>query len=83
MIGGFVSGVAEDGGDCQYIVDGANLEPVTVHTYGLENNGSTSCGSTTIPPSQVPPGTYDVTLRYVSATGKGEAISQSVEVEIQ
>jgi hypothetical protein len=73
LLGGYVSGVAEDGGDCQYIVTPAGGAPFTIHKTGVDNNGSTSCGSTTVPPAKVPAGSYSVTLRYVDAIGQVES----------
>ncbi len=80
LLGGFVSGVMEDGGTCQYVVTPANGDLFTIHKDGVENNGSTSCGSTTVPPSSAPSGDYTVVLRYVNDIGQVE--SDAVEVEI-
>lgn len=78
LVGGFVNGVIEDGGDCQYILTAGDGESVTIHTTGVENNGSTSCGSTTVAKSRIPSGSFTVVLRYVS--DKGEAESEAVKV---
>ena len=80
LLGGYVSGVAEDGGDCQYIVTPAGGAPFTIHKGGVDNNGSTSCGSTTVPPATAPAGSYSVTLRYVDAIGRVD--SDAVKVNI-
>jgi len=80
LLGGYVTGVMEDGGDCQYIVTSSQGASLTIHKEGVENNGSTSCGSTTVSPSRVPAGTYSVTLRY--ANDVGEVASDAVEVDI-
>lgn len=79
LVGGFVSGVIEDGGDCQFIVTGGSGESVTIHNTGVVNNGSTSCGSTTVTKSRVPAGSSTVVLRYVGV--KREAVSEAVEVD--
>lgn len=80
LVGGYVSGVIEDGGDCQYIVTPGSGESVTIHNSGIENNGSTSCGSTTVTKSRVPAGSYTVVLRYVG--DQGEAVSEAVRVDV-
>jgi hypothetical protein len=80
LLGGYVSGVAEDGGDCQYIVTPAGRASFTIHQGGVDNNGSTSCGSTTVPPAKSPAGSYSVILRYVDAIGRVE--SDAVKVDI-
>jgi len=80
LVGGYVTGVIEDGGDCQYVVRSNSGESFTIHKDGVENNGSTSCGSTTVAPSRVPAGTYTVSLRYVN--DRGEAESDAVKVDI-
>lgn len=79
LVGGFVSGVIEDGGDCEFTVTAQGGESVAIHKSGVANNGSTSCGSTTIAKSRLPAGPYTVVLRYVS--DKGEAASEAVKVD--
>lgn len=80
LLGGYVSGVVEDGGDCQYVITPNNGDSMTIHKDGVENNGSTSCGSTTVAKSLVPAGTYTVILRY--ANDAGQVSSEAVEVAI-
>lgn len=80
LVGGYVSGVTEDGGDCQYIVTSAKANPLTIHKDGVENNGSTSCGSTTIPKDLVPSGTYTVILKYLNNVG--QVVSPPVTVDL-
>lgn len=69
LVGGYVDGVVEDGGDCSFDVTASNGRAIDVHTEGVENSGSTSCGSTVIPAASVPSGTYTVVLRYSSHGG--------------
>ncbi len=80
LLGGYVSGVVEDGGDCQYVVTPSNGTSVTIHTDGVENNGSTSCGSTTVSSERVPPGRYTVVLRYVNDVGQVDSDAVTVDV---
>lgn len=80
LLGGYVSGIAEDGGDCQYVVSPSSGDSFTVHRDGVENNGSTSCGSTTVAPDRAPSGSYTVVLRY--STDRGEVASDPVKVNV-
>jgi hypothetical protein len=80
LLGGFVSGVAEDGGSCVYIVTPGSGNAFTIAKSGVANNGSTSCGSTTVPASRVPAGFYTVVLRYSDARGQVESDAVKVEV---
>ncbi len=80
LLGGYVTGVMEDGGDCQYVVTSASGDSLTIHKDGVENNGSTSCGSTTVSPSRVPAGSYMVVLRYVNAIGTVESDAITVDI---
>ena len=80
LVGGYVSGVVEDGGDCQYVIAPSAGESFTVYKDGVENNGSTSCGSVTVAKSRAPAGSYSVHLLYVN--DHGEVSSEAVEVEI-
>lgn len=80
LVGGYVTGVIEDGGDCQYVITPASGDALIIHKDGVENNGSTSCGSTTIAKSRVPAGSYTVALRY--ANDKGEVVSDAVKVVV-
>lgn len=82
LVGGYVNGVMEDGGDCQFIVTPTNGEAITVRTVGVENNGSTSCGSTTLDSAQTPAGSYSVALHYVDASGEYQTTSDSIEVTL-
>jgi hypothetical protein len=78
VVGGYVSGIAEDGGACRYVVTSGSGESLTVRKDGVENQGSTSCGSATIARSDVPAGSYTVILRY--ANDDGEIASDPVAV---
>lgn len=79
IVGGYVSGVIEDGGDCQYIITSSSGESFTTSKEGVANNGSTSCGSTTVTHSRVPGDSYTVQLRYVN--DNGETVSDAVKVD--
>jgi|GEM_PF-1658759 len=80
LVGGFVSGVVEDGGECMFTVTGADGSEFVAQTVGVENVGTTSCGSTAIPAADVPSGEYSIVLRYVS--DRGEARSDAVSVRV-
>jgi len=80
LVGGFVSGVIESGGDCQFVVTRDDGSEYIVRTVGVENVSSTSCGSTLVPAEAVPSGNYVVELRYGS--GRGEAWSDAIPVSV-
>lgn len=80
LVGGFVSGVAEDGGTCNFELTSASGNIVSEERMGIENNGSTSCGSSPIPSERLAPGDYTVTLRY--SNSRGEVTSEPVEVTV-
>lgn len=66
-VAGFVSGVSESGGDCQYLIssmDGKN--PIRVVVVGQANVKTTSCGSVQIPSEQFHRGTWKAVLDYRS-----------------
>jgi len=69
FVGGFVSGVVEDGGDCQFVITPTAGESMTIHQLGAENSATTSCGSVLVPAADVPSGDYSVTLVYANANG--------------
>lgn len=80
MVGGYVEGLVEDDGDCSYLIRRSGGADLNAHTTGVANVDTTSCGSTVIPASQTPAGTYTVILTYVN--GKGSASSEPFTVEI-
>ncbi len=81
VVGGYVTGLFEDGGDCLYSVTrSTGGTPVALHTTGVANVDSTSCGSTSIPKDQLKAGTYTVVLTY--ANGDGAATSSPMSVDV-
>lgn len=80
IVGGFVNGVVEDGGECHFIITGPSGSEFVAQTTGVENVSTTSCGSTLIPPEVVTSGTYSVVLRYVS--DRGDARSDAISVRV-
>ena len=68
-VGGYVTGVVEDGGVCTYTLQAINTETVSVATSGLANVTLTSCGSVDVSLSEIPRGSYEVRLTYTSAAG--------------
>lgn len=80
-MGGFVTGIIEDNGDCTFTANPASGGPSLVaRTTGVANVDNTSCGSTTIPASQLASGTYDVVLTYRS--DKGTVASAPLAVKV-
>lgn len=80
LVGGFVSGASQDGGDCEFVITPASGPAVTVHGVGVENGASTSCGSQIVPSASVPSGDYSVVLKY--SNGGVTATSDAVKVTI-
>lgn len=76
-----MAGVFEDGGDCAYsATSSAGGAPLSVHTTGVANVDTTSCGSTSIPKSQLRAGTYTVTLTYTNTHGTAVSTPMTVKV---
>lgn len=81
VVGGYVTGVFEDGGDCAFgVTSSTDSTPVVLHTIGVANVDATSCGSTSIPKDQLNAGTYTVTLTYTNGAGTTSSSSISVKV---
>ena len=81
VVGGYVTGVFENGGACAYSATSpAGGAPLSVHTTGVANVDTTSCGSTSFPKDQLRAGTYTVTLTYTN--GHGAAVSSPVTVKV-
>lgn len=81
IVGGFVTGVLEDDRECAFTAAPTNGGPgIVVRTTGVANVDNTSCGSTTIPASQLSSGTYEVTLTYRNTAGRVTSTPLAVEV---
>jgi len=81
LLGGFVDGIFEDGGDCIYTITGsAGGAPLSVQTTGVANVDTTSCGSTYIPRDQLRVGTYTVVLTYQNDRGATTSDPMTVKV---
>ena len=79
-VSGFVTGIIEDGGSCEFSVARNEVVHNLVGT-GASNATSTSCGLVSAPVSELSPGTWVVTMTYVSVNGV-ELSSAPVEVEV-
>lgn len=79
VVGGFVSGILEDGGTCTFTVTAQQSgATTTVSSVGAINVDSTTCGSQeATPPSSS--GSWAVTLTY--SDGQGAVTSGAVAVE--
>ncbi len=81
IVGGFVTGVLEDGGECTFAVTPpSGGAPQLVRTTGIANVDSTSCGTALIDASQVTSGTYTVVLTYRNHEGQVASAPSTVEV---
>lgn len=79
LVGGYVTGVLEDGGECTFTVTPSTGEAALVaRTTGTADVDSTSCGSTTVALSHT--GTFQVVLTY--SNGDGQTSSPAVSVVI-
>jgi hypothetical protein len=80
-VGGFVSGVSESGGTCQYEVSSTTTGVVVkVTNDGVQNAQTTSCGSVQIPIGKFTRGSWQVVLKYSSAAAT--ATSRALGVQI-
>jgi hypothetical protein len=69
-ISGYVSGVFEDGGVCTATLT-QNGKTVTATSQGFKNVSTTNCAPISIARSQLPGGTWQVSLSYSSAAAEG------------
>lgn len=80
VVGGFVSGVMEDGGTCTFTVTAADTgASVTFKSTGAFNVDSTTCGSHDVGAPASKSGAYSVTLEYTNAVGAVTSSPVSVE----
>lgn len=76
-----MAGVFEDGGDCAYnATSSAGGAPLSVHTTGVANVDTTSCGSTSVPKDRLRTGTYTVVLTYTNSRGTTTSSPMTVKV---
>jgi hypothetical protein len=80
VLGGFVIGVVESGGNCTFAVLRGTVEVVARSTTGQSNSDTTSCGSIEIARGEVPGGSYTATLTYVNASGRATSEPMPLEV---
>jgi hypothetical protein len=70
VVGGFVSGVKEDGGTCTFTVTATDTgASASLKSTGAFNVDSTTCGSHEIGAPKSKTGAYSVTLKYSNAVG--------------
>lgn len=80
LVGGFISGVIEDGGKCRFIVTAADTGAErSVESVGAFNVDSTTCGShdVELPSSQ----NGQIQVRLVYSNNTGTAMSEVITVE--
>lgn len=80
-LAGYVQGVAEEGGTCTFVATkvGTGTE-VTAETMGIENQGTTSCGSAAVSSSSFSRGSWTVELRYESPSGSANSDAVALEI---
>lgn len=76
---GFVVGVAEDGGTCTFQLTSPSARTLSSRSEGLQNMGTTACGTVDFSAGDVSRGTWTATLIYSSATSHAET-SREVRV---
>ena len=80
-VGGFVTGLAEDGGSCLFILTSEITNArVDASTTGIENVTTTSCGSTQVAVADLSRGPWQVVLEYRS--DQLETTSEPLAVEV-
>lgn len=78
-VGGFVNGISEDDGMCTFT---ATQGPTTrsLQQGGLDNQGTTACGSVTFSASQLDSGLWNVRIAYSGPSGKFRSETTTVEL---
>jgi cytoskeletal protein RodZ len=80
LVGGFVTGVMEDGGACVFTVTAVDTGAVTSYeTQGSLNVDSTTCGSHQLEAPTSQTGEYRVRMMYTNSTGKATSESTTLE----
>lgn len=67
-LSGVVVGVIEDGGSCVFTLSRAGVD-VTRSQSGLADAAGTSCGSVSVPRTDLSPGAWSATLTYTGSAG--------------
>jgi len=80
-VGGFVTGIFEDGGECTFSVTPTTSgTPQLVLTTGIANVDSTSCGTALIDARKITRGTYTVVLTYRNHEGQVASAPATVDI---
>ena len=79
-VAGYVPELAEDGGECTFVISSATAGTFDIESEGIANVTSTSCGTQTISIDRFTRGAWTVQLIYSSAAV--EAASQPFPLEI-
>lgn len=64
-IGGYVTGVVQDGGTCRAVLSRGDQQ-VSAETSGVADASTTSCGGLVVPADELSKGTWTVELQYES-----------------
>ena len=78
-VGGFVNGFSEDDGTCTFVVSKGSTTR-TLTQLGLDNRGTTACGSVTFPASQLSTGEWSIRLDYSGRSGKFTSETTTVAI---
>ncbi len=79
-VGGFVSGVFEDGGTCTLTLQKGSGKQTTQVT-GVKGASSVDCPVMAIPLSSLSKGTWVAVVSYSSSTSTGQSAERNIEVQ--
>jgi hypothetical protein len=79
QVGGFASGVVEDGGACTLTLT-LGATRVSATAAAVADASTTACGQLSVPGSKLANGTWQAVLSYASASHTGRAAPVAVEV---
>jgi hypothetical protein len=78
-VGGFVNGISEDGGTCTFTATHGSTTR-SLQQDGLDNQGTTACGSVTFSASQLDSGLWNVRIAYSGPSGEFRSETTTVEL---
>lgn len=80
-VGGYVSGIVEDGGICTFVLtDSVTKATVTVTGTGISNARTTSCGTHQSPIASFTKGSWTIVLSYKSDKASAKSSATSLEI---
>jgi hypothetical protein len=80
-VSGYIAGIVEDGGKCEYLLHRAESPDVHELRPGQADRATTSCGSVAIGLQRLTRGEWNVNLRYTSLSEE-TFVSSPAKVEV-